>query len=776
MKSQALRHIGISVILLSITLQTGYCQYSGCNFLCNTDFEDEKLVNINQFGFFHENSVSCWETSASDNLIEIWGSGFAGVKAYSGSQFAELNANMVSTLFQEFKMAYNAEVEISFAHRGRAGLDRISVEVGPLSGPFVNLGTFSADNRSWVYNTILHKFPSSGSKTYVLKFNSVSAAGGATVGNFLDAISIKLNPPKAFISKLLPTCPNSKDGIINLDSLRGAEPISFVWSVDSTNTDTFINNIGKGTYTLHIKDFYGCTDSYTIELSSISNGDSSIVQVKSCDTYYWQATDETYNLSGVYSKLFKNQYSCDSILILHLNIEKPDTFKIDHTSCTAFTWNINNSLYSKSGQYSHTLKSSRVCDSVIQLNLTILPADTTQIFESSCDNFIWELNQNQYKSSGKYFHTLNNINSCDSIIELNLRVGTTSIIEESISGCKEFVWPKNNTRYVNSGTFRYNLKTALGCDSIHILNLNILPLDSTVLQHSTCSNYIWPESGINYTNSGTYNTIRKNKNNCDSVLILQLEILKPKTTLILKEACKQYFFPASNKIYNLSGDYQFNHTATNGCDSLVTLRLKIHPEYFIEENIEICDVFYWEQSNKTYNQSGTYFNYRQSEFGCDSIIQLNLKLNKSITVVDTIKVFDSFLGHEGEVINRDTILIDHQLTNSGCDSIVVIILRILKDGEVFVPNVFSPNDDGVNDFFSVYATEEIKMINRLAIFSRWGEKMFVKNNFPPNIESLGWDGFFRDQKVSPGVFTFYVQYTNNLGLSKVLSGDLTLVR
>ena len=125
-----------------------------CTFLCNTDFEDDKFVNAGQFGFFHQDLVSCWSTTASDQQIEIWGSGFGGVPAFSGNQFAELNANMVSTLFQNFSASLGSSVEINFAHRGRAGIDVMSVEIGPIGGPYQNLGNFTADNNAWVYNTV----------------------------------------------------------------------------------------------------------------------------------------------------------------------------------------------------------------------------------------------------------------------------------------------------------------------------------------------------------------------------------------------------------------------------------------------------------------------------------------------------------------------------------------------------------------------------------------------------------------------------------------------
>ena len=215
--------VGFIILLAKLCI----CQVNSCNFLCNTDFEDDNLVQNGQFGFFNEKLVSCWNTTATDNLIEIWGSGFQGVSAYSGKQFAELNANMVSTLYQNFKASLGSKVIISFAHRGRAGLDKMSVKIGPVSGPFVDLGTFSADNTQWVYSNLTYSFPSSGPNEYTLRFESVSAAGGATVGNFLDAISVKLPPPSSDFVITEPICPKDSNGSIKLYNIMGAAPFSF---------------------------------------------------------------------------------------------------------------------------------------------------------------------------------------------------------------------------------------------------------------------------------------------------------------------------------------------------------------------------------------------------------------------------------------------------------------------------------------------------------------------------------------------------------------------
>jgi hypothetical protein len=139
--------------------------------------------------------VPGWNTSATDNKIEIWTVPFNGVPSYEGNQFAELNANQVSTLFQDASgIASGSVVGYQFAHRGRAGVDTMRFELTDLGANGVAGGgddtllfsrTVSTGNTAWGF------YSGSGilalGNTVRFSFISVSAAGGATVGNFLDA-------------------------------------------------------------------------------------------------------------------------------------------------------------------------------------------------------------------------------------------------------------------------------------------------------------------------------------------------------------------------------------------------------------------------------------------------------------------------------------------------------------------------------------------------------------------------------------------------------------
>jgi hypothetical protein len=165
----------------------------------NGGFENPDFADLDAYHALNESLVPGWDTSASDNTIELWDSGHSGVEAFEGDQFAELNANQVSTLSQTFTPSIaGGDLELSFAHRGRSGEDTMNVTAIDLGADGVLGGgddtvlfsqNYTTGNTAWQrYSADLGM---ATGHAVVLQFNSVSAAGGdPTFGNFLDAINI----------------------------------------------------------------------------------------------------------------------------------------------------------------------------------------------------------------------------------------------------------------------------------------------------------------------------------------------------------------------------------------------------------------------------------------------------------------------------------------------------------------------------------------------------------------------------------------------------------
>lgn len=112
---------------------------------------------------------------------------------------------------------------------------------------------------------------------------------------------------------------------------------------------------------------------------------------------------------------------------------------------------------------------------------TITLPDTTVLNETSCDNYVWPSNNTTYSSTGTYYHTLTNSNGCDSILELNLIVNNSSTTTENIIACITYTWPVNGNTYTSSGFYTENFTNINGCDSIINLDLTIDPCQATVV-------------------------------------------------------------------------------------------------------------------------------------------------------------------------------------------------------------------------------------------------------------------------------------------------------
>lgn len=264
-----------------------------CNLLCNTDFDNTQITI--SVGIVDASLVPCWGTTASDNKIEVWASGFNGVPSYSGNQFIELNAFMVSTLYQNFVTTPGTGITASFAHRGRAGTDVMSVEIGPVGGPYTLLGTYSDGNTAWGYYTVSYTVPMGLGNNYTLRFNSVSAAGGnPAIGNFLDAISVSLPSSSTLSFSSTPvSCPGYSDGSAQVSVTGGASPFSYSWT-PAGGTSANPTLLGAGTYSVFITESNGCFKTGTV---TVGTAPSLILTVSAQSVSCAGATDGSAQVS-----------------------------------------------------------------------------------------------------------------------------------------------------------------------------------------------------------------------------------------------------------------------------------------------------------------------------------------------------------------------------------------------------------------------------------------------------------------------------------------------
>lgn len=109
------------------------------------------------------------------------------------------------------------------------------------------------------------------------------------------------------------------------------------------------------------------------------------------------------------------------------------------------------------------------------------------------------------------------------------------------------------------------------------------------------------------------------------------------------------------------------------------------------------------------------------------------------------------------------------------EEIRIDVLSTTDSFGVFIPDAFSPNDDGINDYFTLYSSE-LQLIESLQIFDRWGNRLFLGESIPPGEENTGWNGRVNGKRLDPGVYVFLAEIRFLNGGTKQVQGSVTLMK
>ncbi len=179
----------------------------------------------------------------------------------------------------------------------------------------------------------------------------------------------------------------------------------------------------------------------------------------------------------------------------------------------------------------------------------------------------------------------------------------------------------------------------------------------------------------------------------------------------------------------------------------------------------LCEGSSFMYQGEIIDKEGTYEFLFTSAEGCDSIVMLDVV--SPIIQVDTIyakklpgnkfHIYDDDFTKEGTYEIATT-------TVDGCENITILIL---EDIVVHIPNVFSPNADGVNDIFEVFILEDGLIMQEVFIYDRWGNLIS---------EQEKWDGTINQVPAEAGIYVCLIKLTDENGQTLILSNSITLLR
>lgn len=363
--------------------------------------------------------------------------------------------------------------------------------------------------------------------------------------------------------------------------------------------------------------------------------------------------------------------------------------------------------------------------------------------------------------------------------------GSATVTATGGSTPYSYEWSNGNISFIAdslaAGTYSVTVTDFATCRSILTVTINdTTPVDAQIVANNTVvcsggsasltafggSTYLWStlQSGntIQVTNILTDTTIFVTATNSDgckgtdtveiTVIVSSIIITSPDTVLC----------PGENTtlIANGGNTYVWNTTETNDT-------ITVSPP-----------------SDLTYSVSGSYGP------GCDAEDSIQVIVTPAVDAVvsndttigygSTIQVNASggeyYLWNTGEAtdnitatLETNTIFIVTVVDANGCRDIDTINITVDCRHDISIPTVFSPNNDGINDFIRVhgYGIKELSFV----VFDRWGEKVFEATE-----RTEKWDGTFKGKALNSAVFVYILDVIFCDDIEYREKGNITLVR
>ncbi len=163
------------------------------------------------------------------------------------------------------------------------------------------------------------------------------------------------------------------------------------------------------------------------------------------------------------------------------------------------------------------------------------------------------------------------------------------------------------------------------------------------------------------------------------------------------------------------------------------------------------------------------------------LVQMNAQINAPLNEIDTLIWTNIDSASCSFCLNplfkaKQSKIVKAKVTKGGCDATDDMRVIVEKTRHVFIPNVFSPNSDGINDKLYIFGDSKVSSVKSFAVYDRWGEQLFEANDFVPDGQSGGWDGKFKGNYMNTQVVVYYalVQFID--GAIELYKGDVTISR
>lgn len=499
----------------------------------------------------------------------------------------------------------------------------------------------------------------------------------------VDCPTTTISPSETTLYTLVGTA----DDCFSSDTIRiTVNPTYFMEETTSICEGESIDLFGQpvteaGTYTESFQTISGCdsTVQITLEVLPLLFSEE-MIQICEGETATIFGNEES--VAGIYSQVFAGSTGCDSTHSVQLNV-LPNVQSFDTLQpCTGQTIEVFGQTVDTSGDFEATFTGANGCDSVHHVSVTFVDEINTFANQTICEGETIELFGQVVSEPGFYEDIFLSQQGCDSIHQIQLTVLDTMVTSAFQSICQGESYLIFGNEETEAGLYSAVFTANNGCDSTHYVELSVLDTIAVTEALTICAGESIELFDESIEVAGTYSATFTASNGCDSTQIFDLTVLDTVATFETITICSGESASIFGDIISEQGPYAATFTGQNNCDSTHYVTLSVLDTFWVEESRTICQGESLEIFGQSENLAGTYSASFIAENGCDSTHNIHL------VVLDTVANFESIAICEGEAIelfgqmqSLPGTYIGDFIAINGCDSTHYIELDVLPQSE-----------------------------------------------------------------------------------------------
>ncbi len=547
----------------------------------------------------------------------------------------------------------------------------------------------------------------------------------------------------------------------------------------------------------------GCDSTHTVTVF-VKEAQATNEVMTICEGETITLFDQLITSNDIVSQTFSGINGCDSVHTIAVNVLERVQTSAMTTICEADCIELYGATACRDKVYEETFTAFSGCDSTHTLLLAVLTPQEIIEEYSLCIGDSLPAFDTFIKEAGTFSQIFMGSNGCDSTHTITVNVLNKVTTESTTSVCVNACIELYGATACADKVYQETFTASSGCDSMHTVVIDFIEAITANLTTSpACVNNNGGQVELTVTGGVAPYTVHWGGNNIGSTL--QIDNLE-------------------------AGNYEVLINDTQGCQWTETVNIAAIPAPEINKEILAISCFgandgavdlFSNKANLAYSLDGinytsdpsftnlapaSYEVFIKDEIGCNHTEQFTLyepvplsvslpaektiPLGASIQLVPTVSAetihYDwaassslSCLDCERPIAKplKDTKYTLTVYDENNCESQTQMWVRVDDNRQVYVPNVFSPDEDGVNDIFTILTGENpIQEVATFKVYDRWGNLMYEANHFDPLDENFGWNGRYKGKPMDNGVFIYFAIIKFIDGTEEELSGDITLTK